>query len=318
METLFIDRKETELSCKQQRLYIAKNVSDSKAVSVPLSHLQSIVISCDCRLSSGMLRQLAKYNISLICLNNRDPDASFISIKQTNGNVGRRINQYRLLQDDLLRVRLACIIVKNKIKAQRGFLKEMQQKRPDLKSKLAFAAKKMLVSQVNLNSQLTLNQLMGCEGQASRVYFGVYCLMFSESLQFKGRNKHPAIDPINAVLSLSYTILYYEAQRCCYGQGLDSALPILHQPSYTRESLACDLQEGLRAEVDKWVWQLFQQRILRQEHFLQQGNSCLLSKTGRKNFYLHLPEALLNWRVVLRKHAKLLARAIDDLTFSHS
>ncbi len=316
METLFIDRKETVLSCNQQRLYIAKNKQDSKAVSVPLSHLRAIVISCNCQLSSGMLRQLAKHDISLICLNNRDPEASFISVKQGHGNVKRRINQYHLLHHQALRLRVAKLIIKRKIREQRRLLQEMQNKRVDLKPKLALTCRQLLKSQKQLNQHpLTLNEIMGIEGYASRLYFTVYKQMFNKTLQFNQRKKRPATDPVNAVLSLSYTILYYEAQRACYGQGLDSSLPILHEPCYNRASLACDFQELLRSEVDKWVWSLFQKRVLRAEHFMQQGEACMLSKTGRKNYYLHLPEALTHWRVVLRKHSGLLAKLLDSLTY---
>jgi CRISPR-associated protein Cas1 len=313
METLFIDRKETKLSCNQQRLYIKKSKEDSKAVSIPLHHLKSIVISCDCELSSGMLRQLAKHNVSLICLNHRDPDASFISTKQTHGNVQRRINQYQLLNNELLRIRFSTIIIKRKISEQRQHLKLLIKKRQDLQPSLILACRHLLDSQKQLNNQaLGLNEIMGIEGYASRLYFSAYQLAFNRALQFNKRTKRPPKDPVNVILSLSYTLLYYEAQRACLGQGLDPALPILHQPAYHRASLACDLQEALRADIAHWIWSLFQQRILREDHFTQTEEGCLLNKAGRKNYYNAVTDELVKWRLKLRKHSRLLVNIIDN------
>ena len=316
METLFIDRKDTVLSCNHQRLYIKKNEKDTKAVSIPLHHLKSVVISCNCQLSSGMLRQLAKNDVSLICLNNRDPDASFISTKQTHGNVARRINQYHLLNNELLRERFSIIIIKQKIKQHRSFLKAQAKKRLSLQSKLMFASRELLEIQKKLNCEnIGLNEIMGVEGYASRVYFDAYKLLFSSTLEFNKRTKRPPKDAVNSILSLSYTLLYYEAQRACFTQGLDPALPILHQPSYNRASLACDLQEALRADVDRWVLSLFNQRTLRLEHFSQTPEGCRMTKTGRKNFYDLLPVELTQWRIKLRNHTQFLARIIDNTQF---
>lgn len=316
METLFIDRKDTVLSCNQQRLYIKKSEEDSKAVSIPLHHLKSIVISCQCDLSSGMLRQIAKHDIALICLNNRDPDASFIGIKQTHGNVSRRINQYHLLNNEQARERFSIIIIKQKIKQQRAFLKKLASKRLDLKSKIGFATRSLLDIQKKLNQDgIGLNEIMGIEGYASHVYFDVYKLAFNASLEFNKRTKRPPKDAVNSILSLTYTLLYYEAQRACHTQGLDPALPILHQPSYSRASLACDLQEALRADVDRWVLSLFNQRKLRNDHFTQTEQGCRMNKTGRKNYYDLLPDELTLWRMKLRKHTLFLARMIDNTQF---
>ena len=108
-------------------------------------------------------------------------------------------------------------------------------------------------------------------------------------------------------------LLYYEAQRACYGQSLDPMLSILHNTTYGRASLACDLQEALRPLVDLWVWQLFNNRTFRLDHFSSSENGCILNKAGRKNYYQALPDAMTFWRLRLRDHAKILVNIIDSL-----
>jgi hypothetical protein len=70
------------------------------------------------------------------------------------------------------------------------------------------------------------------------------------TLIFGGRNRRPPRDPANAVLSLGYTLLHFEAVRACYGAGLDPMIGFFHNLDFGRESLACDLVEPLRPRLD--------------------------------------------------------------------
>ena len=318
METVFIDRKKTQLKCNQERLYIGGSDDvkgeQSSASSIPLKHLKSVVISCDCALSSGLLRKFAQFNISLICLNNRNINASFMSINETHGNISRRVNQYHLLSCPALRSRFSAIIIKRKLSGQRYVLKTLSNQRNALEGISKLSQSKLLTLQIKLNQEdLTNNEIMGIEGYAAKTYFNVYKQVFNPNLHFDKRTKRPPKDPVNVILSLSYMLLYYEAQRACYGQSLDPMLSILHNTTYGRASLACDLQEALRPLVDLWVWQLFNNRTFRLDHFSSSENGCILNKAGRKNYYQALPDAMTFWRLRLRDHAKILVNIIDSL-----
>ena len=96
-----------------------------------------------------------------------------------------------------------------------------------------------------------------------------------------GRNRRPPRDPVNACLSLAYTLLHFEAVRMAHAAGLDPLLGFYHRPAFGRESLACDLIEPLRPAVDEWIWQQFSPGPLRPEHFSPDKGACLLGKTGR-------------------------------------
>jgi CRISPR-associated protein Cas1 len=95
METLFIDRINTQLSIDHGRIKISLECGSHS--SLPLRQLRSIVISCDCQLTTSMLRTLTKEQVSLICLNNRDPEASFVAANDHAGNIQRRLRQYQVL-----------------------------------------------------------------------------------------------------------------------------------------------------------------------------------------------------------------------------
>jgi CRISPR-associated protein Cas1 len=130
-----------------------------------------------------------------------------------------------------------------------------------------------------------LDRIRGFEGACGASYFPGYCALFAESLGFNGRNRRPPKDPVNAALSLTYTLLHFDAVRAAYAAGLDPMVGFYHRPARGRESLACDLIEPLRPRADTWIWKLFRERELRAEHFTIDKGACLLGKAGRERFH---------------------------------
>lgn len=122
---------------------------------------------------------------------------------------------------------------------------------------------------------------------------------------------------MNSTLSLTYTLLYFEALRACHAVGLEPLIGFLHQSTYGRASLACDLMELCRTKADKWVLSLFKSQTLKESHFLRkEGTACLLSKSGRKIYFENLMLHLPLWRSQLRLNSERLARYIDKLEAS--
>ena len=54
----------------------------------------------------------------------------------------------------------------------------------------------------------TIEKLRGFEGNAARVAFSIMRALISPEWNFTTRNRRPPADPVNALLSLGYTILF--------------------------------------------------------------------------------------------------------------
>lgn len=130
-----------------------------------------------------------------------------------------------------------------------------------------------------------IEQLRGYEGAGAAYYFPALASVFPTSLDFTDRNRRPPRDPVNACLSLGYTLLYAEAVHQIYQAGLDPFIGFLHKPHHGRESLAADIIEPLRPTVDQHVWRLFRERILRPENFTNDQGTCRMGKEARRKFY---------------------------------
>ncbi len=113
------------------------------------------------------------------------------------------------------------------------------------------------------------------EGAATRIYYGVFKhLIRNESFTFKGRNKRPPLDTVNAMLSFVYTLLTNEVLSAIKAYGLDPYLGSLHEVSYGRPSLACDLVEEYRCFLgDRLVLGLINRKVVKPDDFIYRKQS---------------------------------------------
>ncbi|MFN3612858.1 CRISPR-associated endonuclease Cas1, partial [Tepidimonas sp.] len=165
------------------------------------------------------------------------------------------------------RLMVARDLLVRKVAAQRRFLLERAQEDLMHRYELKTAVQRMEAANHSLKDAQTLPALRGAEGAAAQAFFMGYQTLFAPSLHFSGRNRRPPQDPVNAVLSLGYTLLHAEAALQAHAMGLDPYVGFLHDLDYGRESLACDLVEPHRGGVERLTWQLFRERVLTADHF---------------------------------------------------
>lgn len=320
MSTLYIDRKELEIRAERQHLILYEN--GGRHSTLPLHLVERVVVRGSATLSTGVLTLLAQEGIGLCVLTGRHSRQAAMLLGRPHGDACRRIAQYRWHREPLQRWRLARLLVLGKLRAALRFLELAEEKRPDCRMPL-FKARETLRgigSRVRGSAgpqELDLATLNGLEGAAAAAYFGGITALFPASLGFTSRNRRPPRDPVNAVLSLAYTLLHFDAVAACHAAGLDPLIGFYHEPAYNRESLACDLIEPLRPLVDDWAWRLFAEQDLRADHFTAENGGCLLGKTGRQIFYAAWEAAASPLRHRLRRYANALGRrmlrpAVED------
>jgi CRISPR-associated protein Cas1 len=134
------------------------------------------------------------------------------------------------------------------------------------------------------------------EGHGAKAYFDAFAKMLTGEFSFSGRKKRPPTDPVNALFSLSYTLIFNEISSLLDGLGFDPYLGYFHSVDYGRASLAADLMEEFRAPIaDRLTLNLVNNRILRQEHFYTnpKNGGVYLKREGLRRFFLEY-ENMLN------------------------
>lgn len=316
MSTLYIDRQGTQLRVDGTVLHIATSdgVGDRQ---LPIKYLDRVVLRSDTQLSSRVLCALARHGVNLLALGGRGGRELAQMSGTPHNDARRRWQQVLALSQPDTCAQLARSLVTVKLRRQQATLMHMQGLRPDLRKPLHDGQQRLAgvlhkLAQVPVGNTVDLDRIRGLEGVAAGFYFDAFFRGFAPALGVTGRNRRPPRDPVNAVLSLAYTLLYDEATAACWSAGLDPALGALHTLSHGRAALACDVMEPFRPAVDVWIWSCFRQGLLRAEHFGHDGaGACLLGKAGRSLFYPAWQQQARCLRRPLLRYVRRLAQALQ-------
>lgn len=197
--------------------------------------------------------------------------------------VDARRGQYRLFELPGVRLQLAKEVIRAKIHNQRVMLMRNGDV-PDRVSALMAGFRDAAESA----GQIT--ELLGIEGSAASLYFEQFESMLKQreewNFNWQGRNRRPPRDPLNALLSLGYSMLAKELTGVCHATGLDPFLGFMHQPRYGRPALALDLMEEFRPLLaDSVAISLINRGELCKEDFIHSAAGTFLNDRGRKTFW---------------------------------
>jgi CRISP-associated protein Cas1 len=253
-------------------------------------------------------------------------------------NVFQRIDQFRRASDPEFSLRLSRAFVSGKIRNHRTLLRRNHlEAPPESLARLKQAA-------ADAENATSMETLLGIEGAAAATYFGQFAGMLkyrdaaddelegAESpeflagrsthglrFDFQGRNRRPPTDPVNALLSLAYSLLAKDCTIAAYSVGFDSYVGFYHQPRFGRPSLALDLMEEFRPLIaESAVLTAINNRILQPDDFVTAGQAVNLSPTGRKKFFpvyeqrmvSLLTHPLFDYKICYRRALELQARIL--------
>ncbi|RLA08817.1 MAG: CRISPR-associated endonuclease Cas1 [Gammaproteobacteria bacterium] len=214
MKTIYIDKQHINLDTDGKRI---KLKADKTYQALPLQLIERIIIYGHCNLNAKLLYACQKHNVSIVFINKRSVEPVII-FGSPHKDAKGRISQYRWLEKKDIPLNLATHQITNKITKQLKLIKKITSTRTD-KDKIlqqTYDKLKFLLTNKSLTEPINTNQLLGIEGCASKFFFQAYTQLFAPSLNFTKRAKHPAPDPVNSVLSLTYTILYSQAVKAIY------------------------------------------------------------------------------------------------------
>lgn len=238
-----------------------------------------------------------------------------------NRNAALRLHQYRVVSDPAASLGLARAFVAAKIRNCRTLLRRNHESiSPAVLDELERLA-------ADAERAPGVETLLGLEGLAGRSYFGSFAGMLrsqTADFDFTGRNRRPPRDPVNALLSLAYSVLAKDWTVTLLAVGLDPYLGFYHRPRYGRAALALDLMEEFRPLVaDSVVLQLINNGEVKAEDFIRRSGAVSLTEGGRKSFFLAYERRMghlirhpvfgyrISYRRVLEVQARLLARALS-------
>jgi CRISPR-associated protein Cas1 len=131
----------------------------------------------------------------------------------------------------------------------------------------------------------SLEELLGIEGSFSRLYFEAYFKLYPKKLAPNKRTKQPPKDPVNAILSFNYTLIYNLITIRLLGFGFEPTIGFLHKPFRTHNALSSDILELFRADINQFTFTLFNEQKLTSNDFSKKGEAVYLKYSSRKAFW---------------------------------
>ena len=285
LNTLYITTPESYIS--KDGMNVVVSIKQREVFRIPSINIESIVTFGYMGASPGLMKLCCDNGISLTFLS---PSGRFVSRIQgeTRGNVLLRKAQYAFVEDEEKSLHTAKLLIAAKIQNCRNILRRYIRDYGECEE-VEKAVKVLDNYKRQTLSSKDKHVLMGFEGIASNAYFNVFpklILNRNESFVFTGRNRRPPKDPVNAMLSLSYTLIANDIISALETVGLDPYVGFLHALRPGRASLALDIMEEFRAYLgDRFVLSLINKRQISAKDFVYQGdNGVVLTETGRKTF----------------------------------
>lgn len=246
-------------------------------------------------------------------------------------NVFLRKEQFRLAELTWPCLQIARSLISGKIQNQRTLLQRNHIEPPaDV-----LAALKHLYHQARTAD--SLETLRGIEGMAANLYFAHFAGMIKTddlwnnpnrskppfTFDFTQRNRRPPRDPVNALLSLAYSILAKDLTITALAVGFDPYIGFYHQPRFGRPALALDLMEPFRPILaDSAVLTAINNRMITPDDFIRVGPSVALKPEARKHLFRAYEQRMdtvathplfdyrVSYRRILEIQTRLLARYI--------
>lgn len=303
LNTIYITRQDSYLYKKGETLCIS---CDGELLGrLPIHTIEALVLFGVVSCSPFLLGFCAENGVSVTWLGRT---GRFLGSLQgpVSGNVLLRKKQYHLHDDMDFCQNLSQNFVAGKIYNSRTVLRRAF--RNEENTEINMACTRLGDALERTKKAKNLDELRGIEGEAARVYFSVFnklILVDDEDFLFNGRNKRPPLDPVNCLLSFTYTLLTHDIRSALESVGLDPAVGYLHRIRPGRPSLALDLMEEFRPYLaDRLVLTLINRKQLKPKDFKKQRSGAVLLKDDARKTLLEA------WQT--RKRDKVLHSYLEE------
>lgn len=284
LNSLYISTQGSYLHKERETLVV--KVDDQKVGQLPMHAIGNIVCFGRVLVSPALVGACGERGINLSFMTEYGKFLARVQGPQS-GNVLLRRTQYRCA--DASPIDLSRVMIGAKIaNSRQSYLRHLHNHGPCEQSGKIITRLGHLLGRAE--REVELNKLRGIEGEAAQVYFsGFQQLIRPERrtwFEFEGRNKRPPTDPVNALMSFSYSLLTHEIASAQQAVGIDPYVGFLHRDRPGRLSMALDMLEEFRAWwCDRFVLTLINRKQVKNNDFIQdEAGGVRMNDACRKMF----------------------------------
>ncbi|MDI6775013.1 MAG: CRISPR-associated endonuclease Cas1 [Verrucomicrobiota bacterium] len=282
----------------------------------PLANVESLSLLGSAQISTQAVHALADKGIPIAYLSAAGRLVAMVDpLDSVSADIRRA--QVKKLEMEEVRVALSKALISAKIMNQRTLLMRNHSVLPEN------VATDLIKEAEGARRAESVDSVRGHEGQAAAIYFRRFAGMFKGPLaaefDVNGRWRRPPPDPINACISLAYSMLTHECVAALRLARLEPSIGAYHVSRPSRPALALDLMEPFRPIIaDSIAVAAFNRGELTEGHFQRTAAGCALTDAGRKAFFnaygrrmdVEVTHPVFEYRLSYRRMLVLHARMI--------
>lgn len=283
LNTIYITNEQTYLSLDGENL-VCKIDGDIK-LRIPFDNVENIVCFNYMGCSPALMGKCVEKTIPI---NFVSPQGKFLAkvCGETKGNVFLRVSQIEKFQSKA--VELTANTMATKFSNTRQLIKRTLHDNEELRqdADINDALETLLLGIEKVSEAESVEEIIGIEGSCAQKYFSIFNKLITvegSPFEFNLRTKRPPLDPVNAMLSLIYTLITAECASALETVGLDSYIGFCHKLKSGRSSLACDMVEEFRCIAERFVLSTINLKVVAEKDFDRQISGAVwLNDSGRK------------------------------------
>lgn len=278
MAILYITQQGAVLHKSGNQIVVKKE--DNVLQEIPIVQLDEVVIFGNGHITTQTMGYLLHKNIPVSFLSSQGKYKGKLQ-PQYAKDVRIRQQQFAVAANSQGCLSLAKCFVRGKLMNAIRF--SQRQRTQNTKVKSAIHAIQQTLEK--LEQADTLDSLLGYEGSGTAAHYRAFQQFLADDWGFTTRQFRPSPDPINAMLSLGYTLLHNHVYASINVVGFDPYCGYYHQPKHGHAALASDLMEKFRQIiVDGYVLSLVNNRRVRPEDFEQTNKGSRFKKPALDKF----------------------------------
>lgn len=227
---------------------------------IPLGVIEYLVLFPGVEISSPALKFLSNHKRPVFLVNQFGKVTSVVLPELVGSSTATlRAKQYKAFSDAVFSVEL----IKELLSLKLSKLEEVTgSSYPEVRKKIESARKP--------------ETLLGVDGTLGKFLYGFISEKNRSPFPFKGREYYPPKDPVNAVLSLTFTVFYSLLTAAVISSGLDPYLGFFHIRRGVHAALSSDIIEPIRPQIADFVIELFNSGFFGKEDFVQTSQGIKL------------------------------------------
>jgi CRISPR-associated protein Cas1 len=297
MATMYVTEQGARIEKEYRRFLVSKE--DEVLMAVPAARLDHVVLVGQVGVTTPALLALLDEGVGLSLVSRAGQLRGRLT-PPTGKNIPLRHRQYERATDPAFCLAVSRAVVNGKLRNCRALAHRWVRVRTGVPAVLM---ERIDAAVDKAASAPDLATLRGIEGEGARNYFAVWRRTLEpgpdSDMGFEKRTRRPPQDPINALLSLGYTLLTDNLMTACEVVGLDPYDGFFHADKYGRPALALDLVEEFRPViVDAMVRNVVNRGMLTAEDFEPGPKGGIHLKREALRIFFQQYSARLNTQVV--------------------